>query len=117
MLSEAFAVERARVLRFDSAAARVLDSSYTAGGYQAAMRVVTAIEAKRRRGSSTAALGVAQFYLLGGETRQVFDWLERAYTEHDPNLPYVSALPLSDPIRGDPRFQDLLRRMGLPDSL
>jgi len=41
------------------------------------------------------------------------DWLEKAYEDHEPNLPYIG-VPQFDPLHSDPRFQDLLRRMGLP---
>ena len=44
------------------------------------------------------------------------DWLERGFEARDTNLPYVGISPLSDPLRSDPRFQDLLRRMNLPVS-
>ncbi|MBP1779164.1 MAG: hypothetical protein H6Q86_5175, partial [candidate division NC10 bacterium] len=42
------------------------------------------------------------------------DLLERAYKERDPNLPYINCQPLWDPLRPEPRFQAILRRMGLP---
>ena len=32
----------------------------------------------------------------------------------DPNLPYLNCYPIVDPLRGDPRLQSLLRRIGLP---
>ena len=41
------------------------------------------------------------------------DWLDRAFEYRDPNLPYLR-LPIYDPLRADPRFQSLVRRMGLP---
>ncbi len=41
-------------------------------------------------------------------------WLERAYEERDPLTAKTD--PRLDPIRSDPRFQDLLRRIGFPES-
>lgn len=46
-------------------------------------------------------------------TQRAIDWLEKAYENHNPNLPYIGG-PLWDPLRSYPRFQDLLRRMNLP---
>jgi len=48
-----------------------------------------------------------------GEMDQAFEWLERAYEERDGILVYLNAAPFFDPLRDDPRFQDLLRRMNL----
>jgi hypothetical protein len=59
-------------------------------------------------------LGIARFYQFAGENDRALEMLERSYKAHDPNLPYISANPESDPLRRDPRFQDLLRRMKLP---
>jgi len=44
---------------------------------------------------------------------QAFEWLERAYEERDGILVYLNAAPFFDPLRDDPRFQDLLLRMNL----
>jgi DNA-binding winged helix-turn-helix (wHTH) protein/TolB-like protein/Flp pilus assembly protein TadD len=53
-------------------------------------------------------------YVALGEREQAFASLERAYNEHDPQLQYLGVYPEFDPIRSDPRFQDLMRRVGLP---
>ncbi len=41
---------------------------------------------------------------------------ERAFDEGDSWLPYLRAEPLTDPLRSDPRFDDLLRRIGYPED-
>jgi hypothetical protein len=41
-------------------------------------------------------------------------WLEKAYSERSSALAYLKIEPLFDPLRGDPRFADLVRRVGLP---
>ncbi len=51
-----------------------------------------------------------------GEKEQAFAWLEKAYEEHDPFLViFVRPDPAFDPLRADPRFQSLLRRMKFPE--
>ncbi len=50
-----------------------------------------------------------------GDKEQAFVWLERAYQEHDPKLICIKVDPVWDPLRSDPRFQDLLKRMNLAD--
>ena len=55
-----------------------------------------------------AAISVA----LGDET-QAFESLERAYEEHSFHLVYLKVWPQFDGIRSDPRFQNLVNRLGL----
>jgi len=43
------------------------------------------------------------------------EWLERAYQAHDQGLVAIASGELWDLVRDDPRFQDLLRRMNLPE--
>ncbi len=57
--------------------------------------------------------GIAVCYLDAGDYERAIDWLEEAYEVRDPNLTYIG-LPSFDPLRSDPRFQALVRKMGLP---
>ncbi len=52
-------------------------------------------------------------YLGLGENEQAFLWLEEAYKEKSSILLYVKVHPFFDPIRADPRFANLVRRVGL----
>jgi hypothetical protein len=49
---------------------------------------------------------------LGNKARAL-ELLEKAYEDHAMRLLYVKVYPQFDPMRGEPRFQDLLRRMRL----
>ena len=49
-----------------------------------------------------------------GHTDTVFEWLERCYTDHAPHMIFLNVEPKLDPLRSDPRFGNLLRRMNLP---
>ena len=55
----------------------------------------------------------SQVYLALGETALALDWLERAAEEHSPLIVYVKVAPQFDRLRAEPRFQGLLRRIGL----
>jgi tetratricopeptide (TPR) repeat protein len=57
---------------------------------------------------------LAALYAALGELEQAFASLERAYAAHDLQLQYLGVDPMLDPLRSDPRFQDLMRRIGLP---
>jgi len=50
-----------------------------------------------------------------GEDDSVFEWLERGVEERDALLPWLKFLPYFDRLHPDPRFQNLLRRIGLPE--
>jgi hypothetical protein len=49
-----------------------------------------------------------------GEENEAFAWLDRAYDERTVWLTYLKVDPSLDSLRSDPRYADLLRRMGLP---
>jgi len=59
-------------------------------------------------------MGIAKFYTYAGEKDRALDWLEIAYQEHMQDLVYLNVYPKWDPLRDDPRFQDLLRLMNFP---
>jgi len=50
-----------------------------------------------------------------GESNEAFAWLEKAYEERDPQLTYIKAGRRFEPLRKDPRFTELVHRVGLPD--
>ena len=58
---------------------------------------------------------IATVYASLGEKDKAFEYLEKAYEERSSDLPYFLKSDLRiDNLRSDPRFQDLLRRIGLP---
>jgi TolB-like protein/DNA-binding winged helix-turn-helix (wHTH) protein/Tfp pilus assembly protein PilF len=68
------------------------------------------LEMNRRQQAGPPALVWA--YIGMGNKEQAFIWLEKAYSQHA-SLTNLKVDPIYDPLRGDPRFQDLLRRVGL----
>ena len=57
---------------------------------------------------------LATLYLALGEREKAFASLEKAYAAHDLQLQYLGVDPTLDELRADPRFQELLQRVGLP---
>jgi TolB-like protein/DNA-binding winged helix-turn-helix (wHTH) protein/Flp pilus assembly protein TadD len=57
---------------------------------------------------------VARIYVHLGNKKAALEWLERGFKERDGSLVYLKAEPDFDPLRSDPSFQNLMRRIGLP---
>ncbi len=57
---------------------------------------------------------IAVIYAGLGDKNQALAWLEKAYEERDAWLVWLKVEPMVDSLRSEPRFQDLLRRVGLP---
>ena len=56
---------------------------------------------------------IALVFIKAGDKSKALDWLEIGYEKHDPNIPYL-CFPLFDPLREEPRFQEIARKMNLP---
>ena len=59
---------------------------------------------------------IAVIYTGLDDKERVFEWLNQAYEEHSAFMVYMQSDPRFRPLRGEPRFEDLLRRMGLRDQ-
>jgi serine/threonine-protein kinase len=57
---------------------------------------------------------IAGIYTGLGEKDQALEWLQRGYEERDVGLVWLNVIPMADRLRSDPRFQELLRRLGFP---
>ena len=77
-------------------------------------RALDIIKGLQTRDSYVSAGQLAILYAALGEREQAFASLERAYAEHSPSLQFVKVDPAFDSLRSDPRFADLVRRVGLP---
>ena len=71
------------------------------------------IELARQR--YVAPYRMAQIYIALGDRDRAFEWLEKGYRERSfgESVMDLKASPFWDPVRSDPRFADLLRRMNL----
>jgi predicted Zn-dependent protease len=89
------------------------DRGLTQADYRGGMRQAAEALVAGLREAYASPYDIASLYLGAGETAQALNWLEKGFEVKDPNMPYLG-LPWFDPLRSDPRFQDLLRRMNLP---
>jgi TolB-like protein/DNA-binding winged helix-turn-helix (wHTH) protein/Flp pilus assembly protein TadD len=69
---------------------------------------------RSRRSPTTSTVLAA--YVAMGRKEAAIAFLQKAYSEHSPAVVEIKVAPYCDPLRGDPRFQDLLRRLGLANG-
>jgi adenylate cyclase len=82
------------------------------GRREDARRVLDHLIEKSRR-QYVAADRIAAVYVAFGEKEEAFRWLERAFDEHSAPMYNMAYHPEFRALRSDPRFADLLRRMGV----
>jgi pentatricopeptide repeat protein len=91
----------------------ILVRAYARGGRREdALRLLERMKKRRAAGYFPAAAFV-NAYLGLGDQEQAFVWLEEAFKEQSNILQFVKTHPFFDPIRSDPRFVELQRRIGL----
>ena len=81
-----------------------------AGRKEDARKVLAELE---KGGNPWNTWGIAEIYTSFGEKDKAFQWLETAYKQRHPYIPWLRSYPGFAPLRGDPRFKDLLARMNL----
>ena len=87
---------------------------YAAAGRRGeARKLLARVMEDAKRGEMTP-FAVAQFYVGLGDKQAALDWLEKAYDQHDPFMATLKVNIFFDPLRSEPRFQALLRRMNFP---
>jgi TolB-like protein/Tfp pilus assembly protein PilF len=108
------ALEKSVSLSSDSPAAiGVLIRAYAHAGRRSdALRLLAELKRRKKAGYIPAGAFV-NAYLGLGDNEQAFYWLEQAYREQSNILLFLKTHPYFDPMRGDPRFTDLVRRVGL----
>jgi len=113
MYNEELAIWR-RIYADDAELSMALDDGFEKAGYKGAYRALADLKVEwyGNPGKSIAAKEIAYDYNKAGDYDLAIDWFEKAYEEHDPNLPYM--IMLGNPLRSNPRFQELLRKMNLP---
>ncbi len=67
------------------------------------------------KAASLSACQIAEVYAWRGEKEKAFEWLERAYRQRDAGVVSMKADPLFKSLRGDPRFDAMLRKINLSE--
>ncbi len=91
-----------------------LERGWEEGGYRGALRAAAETLEVQSQTRFVTPYQIATAYTRAGDTEKALEYLEKAFEAHDPNMPYLTVDRIYDFMRDDPRFQDLIRRMGLP---
>jgi TolB-like protein/DNA-binding winged helix-turn-helix (wHTH) protein/Tfp pilus assembly protein PilF len=93
---------------------RTLAEAGTAEGYRAFLRKRLQWEEKVPARAPVASSNLAILHAKLGDTDDALRWLERSFDSHTRDLIFLNVEPAYDSLREDPRFKDLLLRVGLP---
>ncbi len=87
---------------------------YAAAGRREEARKLTD-EVRQSASATNSPFAIAVLYAALGDKQAAFAWLEQAYNAHQSDLVSLKVEPSFDPLRSDPRFADLLKRVGLAE--
>jgi len=89
-----------------------LGHAYAMGGHEReAQKIIEELKDRTKKGY-VSSYQIAVVYIGLGHKDQALEWLEKAVQEHSTLLGYLKMDPRFDSLRSDPRFADLLRRIG-----
>ena len=71
-------------------------------------------EGKEKLNQDDTVFSIAVRYAQLGEKDSALDWLEKAFAERSDPMAGIKTDPRLDPLRSEPRFQTLVRRMNFP---
>jgi serine/threonine protein kinase len=100
--------------RNESDFALALEQGFRSAGWIGALTKGVEIRQAQRKTGYSSAYGIASLYAQLGKKDQAFKWLNTAYQERDYNLVDLKTDFTLDPLRPDPRFAELVRKVGLP---
>ena len=91
-----------------------LGHAYAVAGKRAEARKVIGELEQLAKQKYVSPYFIAVIYAGLGDRDQTFAWLEKAYQERHQYMTLIGVEPVFDPVRSDPRFANLIRRIGLP---
>lgn len=100
--------------RYESHFASALEQGFRSAGWKGALTQGIKSRLAQRKSDYFSAFEIAELYADLGTKDEAFQWLNTAYREREANLVEIKTDFYFDSIRSDPRFVELLRKVGLP---
>ena len=91
-----------------------MEQGFRSGGWKGALTKGIEVRLAQHKTGYSSAYEIAQLYADLGDEEQAFRWLNTAYQERGFYLLGLKTDFLLDPLRSDPRFDELVRKVGLP---
>jgi hypothetical protein len=91
-----------------------MEQGFRSGGWQGALTKGLEVLQTQRKTGYSSPYTIATMYADLGDKEQAFQWLNTALQEHSEGVMGLKTDFLLDPIRSDPRFAELVRKVGLP---
>jgi hypothetical protein len=91
-----------------------MEQGFRSGGWKGALTKGVEVVKGHRKAGYSSAFRIAELYAELGDKDQAFRWLNTAYQERDAELIGMKTDFGLDPLRSDPRFAELVRKVGLP---
>jgi len=85
-----------------------------AGRRDEALKLVRELEERARKRGAPGGYGLAVAYAGLGDGEKVFVLLEKSFERHTGIIFLLKSEPMFEPLDSDPRYRDLLIRIGLP---
>ncbi len=113
---DAYAADRVMAMKKSGYAdrAEAFEAGYRKGGIKSAGSSLVELLKRKSATQYISPYEIAADYAVMGDRDHTFEWLEKAYQEHSTRLEYLKVDEVFIPFHSDPRYQDLLRRIGLP---
>jgi len=102
------------IAKGDQQAVKILQEGNDRGGYSCALENLAQLLIERSDTCYVTPWKIATLYTRAENHEEAIYWLEKAYDDHDNNMPYIGVDPIFDFLRDEIRFKQLLKKMGLP---
>jgi serine/threonine protein kinase len=98
----------------EAAVAAAMAEGYRSGSWKAALEKALQVRLEQRKSGYTQAGDIAVLYAGLGDKDNAFQWLNVAYRDREVIMIRLKTDPWLEPLRSDPRFAELIKKVGLP---
>ncbi len=110
------ASEKWHIITGDPQSAKALRRAYDQGGAQGFVRWLLSRRLEQAKASYVSPVELASYYAQLGDKDQALAHLEEGYRQHSTDVIYTQEDPAYDSLHNDPRYRELIQKIGLPPA-